>query len=765
MPLTPATRLGAYEILAPLGAGGMGEVYRARDTRLGRDVAVKVLPADVTTQPDRLARFEREARTVAGLNHPSIVTLFSVEDDQGVRFLTMELVEGESLDRHVAPGGLPIARLLDIGIAISDALTAAHEKGVVHRDIKPANVMLTREGRVKVLDFGLAKVEPTDARVEAARADTLAAPPSSRSQLVGTVPYMAPEQVRGEGVDARTDLFALGVLLYELATGRRPFTGATLADVASSILRDVPTPLAGVRADLPSDFDRIVGRCLEKNPRERFQTALDVVNELRGLRRTFERGTPLSPTPTADQVASIAVLPFANRSANPEDEYFSDGLADELLGVLGRIRGLRVAARSSAFTFKGRAVTVAEVGKVLNVATVLEGSVRKAGNRVRITVQLVKVSDGYHLWSETYDRTLEDILAVQDEIARSVVKELRTTLLGEEADSKASGEAKAEVARAAQGRTTNPEAHRLYLQARHLLAQMAQDSTARAIGDLNEALKLDPEFALGWTELSRAYSHQAGTGWRPLAEGFALARAAVERALSLEPDLAVAHALAGWISMWNSDSPGAERSFRRALELDPRNSLALRGVGTVAYYRGHFEEATLFGRAAIDQDPLNAGAYHILASTHYAAGDLAAAETACRRSLDLAPGRAGTRSLLALVLMDQRRTQHALAEAMREPDEQWRLYGLAITHHAADHGEESNEALRELIAKYAENDAWQIAQIYAHRGESDRAFEWLERAHALRDPGLIELKPSPLCRTLHDDPRWNAFLSKVGLAN
>ncbi len=289
----------------------MGEVYRARDARLGREVAVKVLPADMGSCPDRLARFEREARAVAGLNHPNIVTLFSVEDGDGVRFLTMELVEGQTLSALVAPGGLPLARVLDIGIALADALAAAHQKGVIHRDLKPGNVMVTRDGRVKVLDFGLAKLTRTDSNPELTQAETLA-PLSGQGRIVGTVPYMAPEQIRGEPVDARSDLFALGIMLYELATGSRPFSGATAADVSSSILRDTPEPLARVRAELPGELERIVERCLEKDARDRIQTALEVHSDLRALARKLERGS--SPAQSLESAshpgASIAVLPF-----------------------------------------------------------------------------------------------------------------------------------------------------------------------------------------------------------------------------------------------------------------------------------------------------------------------------------------------------------------------------------------------------------------------------------------------------------------------
>jgi serine/threonine protein kinase len=518
MPLSTGTRLGTYQITGPLGAGGMGEVYRARDTRLGREVAIKVLPEGVASNPDRLARFEREARAVAGLNHPNIVTLHSVEDEDGVRFLTMELVDGQSLDRLVTPGGLPLARVLDLSIPLANALVAAHERGVVHRDLKPGNVMVTHDGWVKVLDFGLAKVAAGDAPDPGATIGaTEGGPISGEGQVLGTVPYMAPEQIRGEAVDARSDLFAFGIILYELATGRRPFAGDSPADVSSAILRDVPAPLLSLRADLPRDLNRIVSRCLEKSQRDRFQTARDVYNELRYLEReagvsaappTPVSGTmpayatpppytsapvtpsasartpspftpapaPVSPAPSSSgsvfgrgaaplhDVPSIAVLPFVNRSRGEEDEYFSDGLADELLSVLTKVRGLRVAARASSFQFRGSNEDLAVIGEKLNVATLLDGSVRKSGNRVRISVQLVKAADRVQLWSETYDRSLEDIFAVQDDIAQSVVRELRTTLFGESPDSKARGAARDDVAVAAKGHGQNPEAHRLYLQ-------------------------------------------------------------------------------------------------------------------------------------------------------------------------------------------------------------------------------------------------------------------------------------------------------------
>lgn len=760
MRLSPYRRLGTYEILALLGVGGMGEVYRAKDLRLGREVAIKVLPPEVASSPERLAQFEREARTVASFNHPSIVTLHSVEDEEGIRFLTMELVEGQSLTDLIPTGGLPFSRLLEISIPLADALIAAHDRGVIHRDLKPGNVMVTHDGRVKVLDFGLAKVAALEEShppetMDATRESAL----STDGRVLGTIPYMAPEQVRGKAVDARTDLFALGVILYELATGRRPFAGPTSADISSSILRDTPEPLSRTRRDLPGDLDRLIRRCLEKNPLDRVQSALDVSNELCRLKRELERGA--YEREPSDDVASIAVLPFVNRSAD-DDEYFSDGLADELLNVLAKIRGLRVAARTSAFHFKGKDTTIAAVGKALNVATVLEGSVRKAGNRVRISVQLVKVSDGYHLWSDTYDRTLDDIFAVQDEIAQSVVKELRATLLGEQ-DSNASLQARADVAQAARGRGTAPEALRLFLLARHFNDRTTRMDTEKAIESLNQALEIDPNFARAWAELSVTFSREADLSWCPVEEGYARSRDAAERSLVLEPDLPEGHTALGWTQMASLNWQAAKASIDRALELAPRSARVLRVAAVLRRAEGRLEEAIRIDRQSLEQDPLSPGAYHNLGTTLLAADRFREAEEAYRRSLELTPLRAATRASLAVALAAQGRTSEALAEAKREPTGWARLRALAIIHRKMGHRAESDEALRELVERHGDESACQVAEVYGARGEAEAAFDWLDRAYAQRDPGLADVKPSPHLRSLHDHPRWSAFLRKLGL--
>src|SRR5262245_11109037 len=498
-------RLGTYEVLSLLGAGGMGAVYRAHDTKLNRDVALKTLPDGFALDAVRLARFRREAQVVAALNHPHIVTIFSIGEQDDVPFMTMELIEGHTLDQGIPGGGLSLARFFDIAVALADALSATHRKHIIHRDLKPANVMVTDNGNVKVLDFGLARA--VDAGRLRAADDVTSLGLTKPGSILGTMPYMSPEQIEAKPLDHRTDLFSLGVVLYELATGERPFRGDSSPALMSSILKDHPKPIGEWRADVPGDVCRLIDRCLEKEPLARIQTATESLAELKAHRRAWESAAGRSARPVvpdsalrpAEPATSIAVLAFTDMSAAKDQDWFCDGIAEEILNALSPLEGLRVAARTSAFSFKGKGDDLRTIGEKLKVTTVLEGSVRRAGDRVRITVQLSDVANGFQLWSERYDRELKDIFDVQDEIAKTIAERLRVTLAGGKDD------------RLVERVTTNVQAYQLYLKGRALVDRRGA-SVAAGIDLLRRAVELDPGYSLAWAGVADALTVQAYAG-------------------------------------------------------------------------------------------------------------------------------------------------------------------------------------------------------------------------------------------------------------
>jgi TolB-like protein/Tfp pilus assembly protein PilF/DNA-binding XRE family transcriptional regulator len=469
--------------------------------------------------------------------------------------------------------------------------------------------------------------------------------------------------------------------------------------------------------------------------------------------------------PFDPSMPSIAVLPFANMCDDAANEHFADGLAEELLNVLAKIPGLRVASRTSAFSFKGKLVDIPTIAKKLNVSSILEGSVRRAGQRVRINAQLVEVATDSHLWSQAYDRDLADILAVQDDIAQSVVRELRVALLGEGADAAADARVKADVVAASRGRTDNAQAHQLYLKGRFLVDRHTSDDTATAIGYCRQALELDPDYALAWAGLATAYANQAGWGWAPLDETFERARDAAQRALQREPDLAEAHAELGWIRMtYDWDWRGAEEAYRRAVALGSGNRSILVGASLLADNLGRSADAVALARRAVAIDPLCFIAQGNLALRCFNAGLLDEAAAAVEAALAISPRGALMHWLLGTIRLEQGRLDAALGAFKREEHDRLRVQGLALVHHAAGRSKDAKAALDELIRDGADDSAFQIAEALACRGDVDGAFEWLERARVQRDPGVSQIRSGPLLRNLHDDPRWRPFLEKMGFA-
>ena len=622
MPLTPSQRLGSYEIVSSLGVGGMGEVYRARDLKLGREVALKVLPPDVTNEAGRLERFDREARAIAALNHPHIVTIFSTEESDGIRFLTMELVEGCTLTDLVISTGMAVPRFLEIAIPLADALAAAHQKQITHRDLKPGNVMVSNDGRVKVLDFGLARVGGAD-HGEQTLIETIA-PITLQGMIVGTMPYMSPEQVEGRAIDARSDLFSLGVIFYELLSGQRPFKGGSSPALMSAILRDTPPALAEQRSDVPAALDRLIGRLIEKRVEDRVQTARDVFNELKHVRKQMESGQGANGRLS---VSSIAVLPFADLSEKKDQDWFCDGIAEEIMTALAPLPGLRVAARASAFSFRGKADDLSVIADKLHVGTVLEGSVRRSGDRVRITTQLSDAKLGTVMWSERFDRELKDIFDIQDEIARAIADRLRLTLAN-------TGE------RLVPRTTINIEAYELLLRGRVLLTRRGR-AIADAIPLFERAVVLDPNLAEAHALLGDAYRLLGLYAIAPANIVMPKAQAAVNRALAIDPNQIEALSTAAIIeAIYHWNLPQSVRLSDRALAVEPNHvrTLAERAIAEASFdqpgtewHRGVL--ATVAKARSLD--PLNAWAVALEAFVQTMVGLQDAAIANARHGIEL----------------------------------------------------------------------------------------------------------------------------------
>ncbi|MEK6288658.1 MAG: protein kinase [Acidobacteriota bacterium] len=757
-----------YRIIEKIGAGGMGEVYLAEDTRLGRKVALKVLPAQFTKDESRLRRFEKEARATSALNHPNILTVFEVGQTEDLHFIATEFIEGKTLRQYAALTRIELSKALDISIQVASALSVAHQAGIAHRDIKPENLMLREDGYVKVLDFGLAKLIGEKGPTTDTEAATIAKADTAPGTVMGTANYMSPEQVRGLEIDPRTDIFSLGVVLYELIARRRPFDGPTPTDVIVAIVAKEPAPLGQFAPNVPNELERIVTKALAKDREERYQSAKDLLIDLKRLKQRLEVEAEISrsfPSGIERQssgelpklLPSIAVLPFANTSADPDNEYFCEGLAEELINALAKLDGLRVMARTSAFSFKGKNADVREIGMKLNVSSVLEGSVRKVGNRLRIMAQLINVADGYHIWSERYDRQMEDIFDIQDELSLAITNALKVRLLD------------TERAALLQRRIDNPEAYRLYLLGRFHLNKYTEEGCKKAVEYFEQAIGIEPGYAPAYSGLADSYRRLWIFGYIPPDKTVPQWKTAAAKALELDDTLAEAHvSLASLKCLYDWDWRGAELEFKRGIELDPNNPLAYQNYGYVFIARGQMEEALAQSRRALELDPLsmtqNTHMGYILA---YARQYDRALERG-RKIIEIEPRHHGGYTLMGYAY----RAKEMYNEALEVIQKSIALGGGAVAMIIAAGSyagmgklDEARQGLDKLLAirqqKYMP--AYFIASIYSALGDTDRAFDWLEKAYEEHNGFLVFLKVQQSFDRLHSDPRFNELLRRIGL--
>jgi len=798
--MKPGETLGSYQVLEKLGEGGMGEVYKARDTQLRRDVALKVLPAEVATDPGRLARFQREAELLAALNHPHVAQIHGIVEADATRALVMELVEGETLAARVARGPVPLAETLRLARQVAEALEYAHERGIIHRDLKPANIMLTPAGAVKVLDFGLAKSAVLPDGEDASEQTTLTRGPTIAGTVMGTASYMSPEQARGETVDQRTDVWAFGCVLYEMLAGRRVFPGRTATDVLASVIKDEPGWDA-LPSPTPPIVRGLIQRCLEKDAGQRLADMAAVSGALAECvsGANWPGTTPATSTPASlraeraagrrrgTQVAvvalivarvalaaggiwhlvsggsagpsirSIAVLPLANVSGNPDDAFFADGMTEVLIANLGSIGTLKVISRTSVMAYRGSKKALREIARELKVDAIVEGSALRSGDRVRITAQLVDAGAGTITWSETYERDMRDVLAMQGDVARAIARRIQITLAPD-------------VEQRLTAKPVRPDVYEDYLKGRYFFYQSTPEGLQKAEEFFNRALEKDPALALAHAGLADVNVVRNFSGLVPSREALEKAKMHAVRAVQLDDQLADAHVSLAWLSFQNWDWVTAEKEFRRSLELNPSNAGARSTYAQFLAARGRTEEALQEGRRSRELDPLSLPFQTAFASVLIGVGRYDEAIALCQETLRMNAAFFWAHEHLSRAYAQKGKFEEALAEARTSFSGQ----GDGELVNALERGRRqagyagAMRAAAETLAARARTQyvmGFRVALMYASAGDKNAAILWLERTYQQHGAMLEYIRISPEFGELHSDPRYQDLLRRLNLAD
>src|SRR6266496_1861028 len=782
--------IGHYKLSERIGTGGMGEVYLATDMTAGRKAALKLLPMRFTGDAERLKRFQQEAHAVVGLNHPNILTVYEIGEDHSIHYIASELIEGETLRDRLTRGPMQLSEAVDVAIQVASALAAAHQTGIVHRDIKPENIMLRPDGYVKVLDFGIAKLAEQEVPATIPTEEALLLVETNLGSVLGTVRYMSPEQAYGAPVDKRTDVWSLGVVLYEMVTGHAPFTGETPGEVMASILGTEPPPLTSSIAQTPAELEQIVSKALYKEREERYQSAHELLEALKDLRHKLEFEAELerstaapswlswtrSPTvlvllllvaalalafpfywhrnpPTSSiPEKSIAVLPFLDLSQAKDQEYFCDGMSEEILDALAKVDGLRVVARTSSFSFKGKNPDMSDLGKRLNVENVVEGSVRRDGNRVRISAQLINARNGLQLWSETYERELQGVFALQDEITLAIVDALKIKL----AISLPAHEQR------------NTEGYDLYLQGLYFSNKGSEEDLRRALSFFQRSLEKDPTFSRAWTGIAKVWFFLADVHVKPL-DAYPQSKAAALKAIALDEKDAEAHCYLGEskrILEW--DLTGEDAELNRALQLDPNSALVHLFLALLPLFRGELKEGLGLVLEAEKLDPLSPIISYVATAAYLADKRIDEAIIAGQRTQRLDPHYFYLDSNLAAAYREKGNFAEAIALYTKAQEEQrFPSSGLAITYARMGQQAEAKKILDQLLQERQTRyvSAQTIAAVYVAFGEKEEAFRWLERAAAEHCGTLQWIAFLPEFGALRSDARFPQFLRRIGVAH